>query len=312
MKTLQNTIKITVGVFLLAALAVSCIPEQQSLGGAGQSLVKLFPSGFNMLAVDAKTTSQTGVLFEIRRDIQSDAALNETTTAVLQFDTDTAILKAYNLAHTTTSFIPLPTALATVSPALTAGKVTLVFGPGEYAKSVSLTIPSSASFDFSKQYALAFTLTSVTGSGSLSAGAGKTIITQVLAKNKYDGKYKMKGFIMRPGDLTGLEGYFKDQEFKLATAGATKVTSNRLQCWASGANVGGIGLWSFTVNETGTPPYSITITDPSTVANFLMDPAYPNRYDPATKTFYFKVNWGATIPYIRGCTDTLVYVGPAK
>jgi len=306
----MKTLKIAAGVLFLAALAVSCIPEQQSMGDAGQTLVKLSPDGFAMLAVDAKTTAQSGVLFEVRRDVPSQAALDATTTAVLSYDTDGSVLAKYNTDHST-SFIPLPTSLATVSPALTGGKVTLTFAAGEYAKSVMLNIPSSASFDFSKSYALAFKLTEVSGSGTLSTAVGTSVVAQVLAKNKYDGKYKMKGFIMRPGDTGGLEGFFSGFDHKLSTSGATSCTLSPNQMWANGGGVGGIGTWTITVIETGTPPYKITVNDPVAVS-WLMDPTYPNRYDPATKTFYFKVNWGAAVPYNRGCTDTLVYVGPAK
>ena len=192
MKTLHNKLKIAAGVLVIAALAVSCIPEAETMGDAGQTLVKLSPAGFSMLAVDAKTTAQTGILFEVRRDVPSQAALNQTTTAVLKFDTDGTQLIAYNTAKGT-SFIPLPTSLATTSPAITAGQITLTFGAGEYAKSVSVNIPSSASFDFSKAYALAFRLTEVTGTGTLSAAVGTTIVAQVLAKNKWDGVYTVTG-----------------------------------------------------------------------------------------------------------------------
>jgi hypothetical protein len=188
----MKTLKIAAGFAIIAALAVSCIPEQESMGDAGQTLVKLSPSGYAMLAVDAKSTPQTGILFEVRRDVQSQAALNSTTTAVLSYDTDGSILAAYNTANKTT-YIPLPTTLATLSPALSGGKVTLEFGAGEYAKSVLLNIPNSGAFDFSKQYALAFKLTEVSGAGTLSQAVGTTVIAEVLAKNKWDGVYTVTG-----------------------------------------------------------------------------------------------------------------------
>jgi uncharacterized protein (TIGR02145 family) len=132
--------------------------------------------------------------------------------------------------------------------------------------------------------------------------------TTAMWKNKYDGIYMMKGYIMRPGDTGGLQGWFKNHQKELATVGPTSVAMSPNQLWADGiTGVGAIGQWTFNVIESGTPPYKITVTDP-VAANWLMDPTYPNRYDPATKTFYFKVNWGTAIPYIRGCTDTLVYV----
>ena len=290
----------------MAALAVSCLPEQQSLDGAGQTLVKLFPSEFSLVPLDAKTTAQTGVLFEVRRDAHNTEALNSATTVILDYSD--AILTKYNAANGK-SFIPLPATLGTTDPAIVGGKITLNFAAGEFTKLIKINVPNASTFDFSKQYGLGFKLTEVTGTGIKSAAAYDTVVAQVLVKNKYDGKYKMKGFIMRPGDTGGLEGYFKDHAKTLATAGATSVSMSPNQLWANGGGVGGIGTWTFTVIESGTPPYAITVTDPVAV-NWLMDPTYPNRYDPATKTFYFKVNWGAaTNPYTRGVTDTLVWSG---
>jgi hypothetical protein len=220
MKTLQNTIKIALVVISMAALAVSCIPKEQSMGGAGQTLVKLSPDGFAMLAVDAKTTAQTGILFEVRRDVPSQTALNATTTAVLSYDTDGSILAAYNTANGT-NFIPLPTTLATVSPALVSGQISVTFAAGDFAKSVMVNIPSSASFDFSKNYALAFKLVSVTGSGTVSAAVGKTIVAQVLAKNRWDGVYTVTGtyedYIYAPGTYAG----YYPKTIQLQTTGST-------------------------------------------------------------------------------------------
>ena len=306
MKNIHN-IKIAVGVMFIAALAVSCVPESETMGNAGQTLVKLYPSGFKLVAFDAKSTSQSAELFAIRRDVNSEEALNSTTTVELALDQ--AVLDAYNTENET-SFVTLPASLGTTNPAVTSGKMTITFAPGEFAKSVVITCPNTNGFDFSKAYAFGFKVTSVTGTGVLTK-SGDAIVSQVLVKNSFDGKYKMKGFIIRPGDTGGLEGYFKDFAHSLNTSGAKSVKMSPNQLWANGGGVGGIGTWEITVNDSGTPPWPITVTDPVAV-NWLMDPTYPNRYDPATKTFYFKVNWGATIPYIRGTTDTLVYVGPTK
>jgi hypothetical protein len=192
MKTLHNKIKIATGIFVIAALAVSCIPKQETMGDAGQTLVKLFPSGYTMLAVDALNTSQTAILFEVRRDVQSNSALNSATTVVLKYDADTAVLKKYNTANET-SYIPLPDTLGTISPAITGGNVTLNFAQGDIGQAVRITLPYSGHFDFSAHYALAFTVLSVSGSGTLSAGVKDTIVCEILAKNKWDGIYTVTG-----------------------------------------------------------------------------------------------------------------------
>jgi hypothetical protein len=192
MKTLYNKVKIAIGVFVIAALAVSCLPKQESMGSAGQTLVKIFPSGYNLVAVDAITTAQTGILFEVRKDIQSNAALNTTTTVVVQYDASGAILTKYNTANST-SYVPLPTSLATVSPAITGGTITLNFGAGDFSQAVTVSIPNAGNFDFSKHYALAFSVLSVSGTGTLSAAVNDTIVCEVLAKNQWDGVYVVTG-----------------------------------------------------------------------------------------------------------------------
>jgi hypothetical protein len=191
MKTLHK-LNIVITILLFALFAVSCIPEQQSIGSAGATFVKLHPAVYNMLAFDAKTTTQTGLLFEVRRDVPNETDLNSTTTVVLKYDTDTAMLKKYN-SKNGTKFIPLPPSLGTVSPAITSGTVTLNFAAGDFGKPVNIVVPSAGSFDFSKNYALAFKVLSVTGTGTLSASIKDTIVCEILAKNRWDGIYDVTG-----------------------------------------------------------------------------------------------------------------------
>ncbi|MEI7830062.1 MAG: DUF1735 domain-containing protein [Prolixibacteraceae bacterium] len=301
----MKKIKIAGFVLLASLLAVSCLPENQSIGSAGKTFINITPDSYNMVAFDAKAVPQSGILFEVRKVVSNEADMNTPSTVVLNYDTDGSIMAAYNSANKTT-YIPLPTSLGTTSPAVTSGTITLNFGAGEFAKIVTINVPNAGNFDFSKSYALAFKLSSVSGVGTLSAAVGKTVVCEVLAKNKYDGIYMMKGFIMRPGDTGGLEGYFTDHKKFMTTAGASSISMAPNQLWANATGVGGIGTWTITVNETNN---KITVTDPIAV-RWLMDPTYPNRYDPVKKAFYFKVNWGAADPYNRGCVDTLVYVGP--
>lgn len=324
MKTLHNTFKIAVGVFLLAALVVSCVPEQQSMGGAGQTLVKLYPSDFSMLAVDAKTTPQTGILFEVRRDVHSTAALNSATTVILNYDADTAILKAYNTEHST-SFIPLPPALATTTPAITAGKITLEFAAGEFAKSILVNIPSSASFDFSKSYALTFKLFEVTGTGVMSEDAGQTVVCQVLAKNGYDGLYTVTGTFVDYVTAAWVGAYPKTVE--LRTTGANTVSKYD-------KDYGTFGYVFFTdATMTGassfggfTPVFSFDASNNVGVSNSTA-PAPPrnrrailytgagsiNLWVPASKTFdvTYQLSQDDVVPVLRNLiTEHYVRTGP--
>jgi hypothetical protein len=188
MKKLYKSIRIAIGALFLSALGVSCLPDQESMGGAGQTLVKLSPADFSLLALDAKSVAQSGSLFEVCRVVNSEAALATSTTVVPEYDESGAILDKYNTANAT-SFIPLPASLGTTDPAVIGGKVVLEFAPGEFSKSVMLNVPDTAAFDFTQQYAFAFKLTEVTGTGKKSAAINDTVVPQVLVKNKYDGKY---------------------------------------------------------------------------------------------------------------------------
>jgi hypothetical protein len=308
MKTLQN-IKIAAGFLLLAVLATSCIEDNVvPAGDKGQVLIKLNPassSGFFFKVAEPSNQPQTFPLLDVRRDAPNAAALNATTVVTLKFDP--AILTVYN-AKNGKSFIPIPEGAYTTSPAAVAGNIVITFGPGEFAKEVSLTIPNAFNLNPANQYAMGYKMEVTSGSGVLSTGSKDSLVVQVLPKNQWDGKYKMKGDVLRPGDLV-LGGPFTNQDYTLNTTGARTVKFSRLQCWANGSNVGGIGLWSIEVAANGT---DITVTDPGVAANFEMVPGYPHRYDPALKTFFFQVQWGTAVPRNRGATDTLVWVGPSK
>lgn len=220
MKTLHK-INILLCVLFFALLTVSCIQKQESIGDTGHTFVKLNPAVYNMLAFDAKSTPQTGILFELRRDVPSGTDLKNTTTVVLKYDADTAILNKYNNINET-SFIPLPPSLGTVSPAITGGKITVEFAAGDIGKAVTIAVPNAANFDFSLNYALGFTIESVSGTGSLSASVNDTVVVEILAKNKWDGIYTVTGtfedYITGP---TWLGIYPKTVQ--LRTIGANKV-----------------------------------------------------------------------------------------
>jgi hypothetical protein len=191
----MNTIKkVKLAAFVLfgSLLAVSCLPENQSIGDAGSTFVKITPEEYNMLAFDAKAVPQSGVLFEIRKDVANEADLNTPTTVVVKYDADGAMMAAYNAANHT-NYIPLPADLGTITPAVTNGTINVNFAAGDFAKAIMINIPNAGNFDFSKSYALAFKVTSVSGNGSLSAAAGTEVIVEVLAKNKWDGIYTVTG-----------------------------------------------------------------------------------------------------------------------
>jgi hypothetical protein len=298
MKTFQNIFKVLMGVCLLGLTMFSCLPEQESMGGAGQTLVKLTPTDFTLLALDAKTTSQQADIFIVRKDAHNETALNTQTVVVLK--KDDALLTAYNTENGT-SFIPLPTTLGTTSPAPAAdGNITLTFAPGDAAKVINITIPNASTFDFSKLYALAYKLTSVTGAGTISLGSGDVIVVQVLVKNKYDGIYEVTAITpmldVANSGLTGLYPF----TWELETSGAASVKCfdpdyfggyyHPITSGGAASGYGSFGLEIFfdaatnkiidVKNTAGNPPSNTRMP--------AIDPSGQNMYDPATKTIYFK------------------------
>jgi hypothetical protein len=226
MKTVKNIFKITTGVLLLSFLFVSCVPKQETIGTVGQTLVKLVPDGFISKALKMQSTTQTVTLLEVHKDVANGAALQVATTVVLKYDADTAMLKAYNHKKGTT-YIPLPTSLYTLSPAISGGKITFNFDPAtqEFAKSVMITIPNILNFDFGKKYALAFKIESITGEGTFNASTNDTLVVNVMAANKMDGKYEVTGtFVDYVYDIAGsyYAGYYP-KTVNLITLGLTSV-----------------------------------------------------------------------------------------
>jgi len=301
MKKLYKSVKIAVGALFLSALVVSCLPEQESMGDAGQTLIKVSPADFSLLALDAKSVAQSGSLFEVRRDVNSEAALASATTVVLEYDVSGAILDKYNEVNET-SFVPLPETLGTTSPSVTGGKVVLEFGAGEFSKSVMLNVPNASAFDFTQQYAFAFRLTEVTGTGTKSAAVNDTIIAQVLVKNKYDGKYVVTALSPMVDILAAtLTGWYPFT-YELETSGEHSVMClltdpayynyyHPITSAGSYSVYGQFGIELFfdpsgngkiiaVSNPWGNPP-SLTRMP-------VIDPSGVNAWDPATRNITFK------------------------
>jgi hypothetical protein len=244
--------------------------------------------------------------FSLRVNIASPSTFGTSTNFTIALDD--ALITEYNTERNLTgaaAAVPVPTAAITI----TSYEVMVKAGEREaefYFTLDGTKIPNAVT----TFYAIGIKIASVTNGVTISGNAGSKVV-RILSRNEFDGKYKMKGFIMRPGDTGGLEGFFKDQDYSLSTVSGNAVIMNRVQVWANGSNVGGISPWTITVDKSGgVSPYPVTLADPAQGANFIMTPGYLSRYDAATKTFYWKVNWGAATPKNRGCTDTLVFYAP--
>ena len=316
----------------LTILIVKCVPENESMGDAGQTLVKVYPGGFAVLSLNPLSTSQTMSLLEVRRDLAGPSALNERTTAVLQFDSDTSILNNFN-ADNSTDFIPLPLNFFSTTPELQNGKMTVIIDEGEFVKTVTITVPDAMEFDFTKNYAVTFSLNTVSGEGKKSQAADSVMIVQVQAKNKYDGIYEVTANspmidVVNPA----ITGYYPFN-YKLVTTGEHTCDIFELDNdYPLHPITSAAGAWSsygafcpmltFDDSGDGTIVSADNIFGPDAGANMrdcILDPSGINKWEVInnTKTIRIKyimiqkANTSLTDPWYRTFFDeTWTYIGP--
>ncbi|MHC1704115.1 MAG: DUF1735 domain-containing protein [Tenuifilaceae bacterium] len=312
-----NIFKITAFGFMLAMLAVSCIPESdiEPAGDKGTTFIKITPAEFKLIAVDAKNEEQKAVLFEIRKDAKSAASLAMPTSVTLTLDINQTMIDAYNIKNET-HYELMPTTLYSTNYTPTAdGTISIDFAAGEHTKTMWITIPNASAFDFSKSYALAYKI-AVSGEGVYTAAASDTMVCQVLAKNKYDGLYLLKGMHNRVPYTFPYE-----TEMELHTMGASSVG----MYWPEVGSIGHpIGLGPDNdLSWYGSAIAPVVVMDPltdmvasvfnqggATVITKFTDAgvANSNKYDPVTKTLY--VSWNYNNNPLRAFIDTFTYLGP--
>ncbi len=304
-------------IIFIALLAIgtlsltSCLNDLEDFMGAFSSAPAIAELSEGVNAATGTVTREiidptVPAVFQLRVAVAVASPLGKDTKITLALDN--ALITAYNTEKGLTgsaAAVPLPMA------ALTVDSYEVMVPAGELEVDWEFTIDAelvpNATTTF---YILPVKIASVDNGVTISGNFG-TKLVRLIARNEFDGAYKMKGFIMRPGDTSGLEGYFKNQDYGLKTVSGNGVQYTRLQCWANGSNVGGIGYWTITVNTSGgVSPYPIVVTDDVQGANFVNVSTYNHRYDVPTKTFFLQVQWGTAVPKNRGCTDTLVFVGP--
>ncbi len=191
-------------------------------------------------------------------------------------------------------------------PSITIMEPTVTIAKGTRNAYVHVKLSNANTLSLSKKYMAPITITAASG-GVVVAANKKTVLYKLPIANKWEGTYKMKGYVLREGDPV-LSGFYKNRTYKLGTSGPNSVVFDKIFGWSDGnGTIGGISYWEITISESAVPN-PIAIKDPVNAAVKLLS-TYPNRYDPATKTFYISVYWG-TGPTNRATTDTIVYSGP--
>lgn len=217
-------------------------------------------------------------------------------------DKSAAMVAAYNTANST-SIQVMPAALYNV-PSLT-----LTIPAGQRNVEIPINIPSTLTLDPNKSYGVGFEITGVSNNLKIASNL-KSLFIEFSIKNKYDGRYRLRGFHNRPG----LDAPY-NEIVNMITTGPNSVNMfwPALGALAHPLNGGVTYYGSFTTNfffnlttnaliSWDLSPYPTTVT-PS------VGPATDSRYDPATKiiyaNFYYNGNPGA-----RQFKDTLTYLGP--
>ncbi|MBK8521693.1 MAG: hypothetical protein IPL54_12800 [Chitinophagaceae bacterium] len=315
MKYLNLTKSLAV-VAMLSLVFTACKKAKVAtpLGDAGQTLVKLLgggtPAATSSKPIDFVNTPTKILAVEVRRDIPSETELNKV--MVVTVKDDTAAVTAW--AAGSTNKFKLPVAWYTVAVAGgvktggEGGTFTITFQPGEFSKSIFVTVPDATVMNPSFVYGLGFTVLTADQGAKLSTQ--KSMVIEIGAKNAYDGIYSVEsGFVQRysgPGptnpvccdNLTGPLGAGNDDVYLFTTGAYTVGIPN--------SNQPGRMTWSFLTTPNsgvaGIDGVRITV-DPATNlvssmclgnATFANFPGYTCKYIPATKTFDLNWRWNPT------------------
>lgn len=211
-----------------------------------------------------------------------------------------ALIGAYN-EKTGSAHDVAPSDLFTVlNPSDTSGYIVTI-PKGEYTGYLQLKVNPRTYLGL--DYAIGLQISKVPSGYLISSNLGGGVAA-ITIKNEWDGVYAYKGYALRAGD-NDLTGNFDNEEMGLITAGATSLRFEDLAFWGDGSGIG-IGNPVLQIDNSGPPPYPVTITSSGGAKNA---PGYDSRYDPDTKTFYISFTWGGG-PASRLATDTLTYLRP--
>ena len=201
MKYLNLSKKIA-GFAITALVFTGCdkVTVQQSIGDAGQTLVKILgggtPASITKAPVDFVPVATKLQAADIRRDIPNATALNTVMHVIVK--NDNAAVTAANPAY-----VILPSAWYTIdaSTPFSGGNYNVTLNAGEFAKQIYITITDPTLLDPSTLYGLGFTITAADDGGKISTQ--KSVVLEIGAKNAYDGVYRVTGSLVDVSSVAG-------------------------------------------------------------------------------------------------------------
>lgn len=229
----------------------------------------------SVVAFSADAGLKTVALVEVLRDANSEASLN--TSATVNLKVDPTIITAYNAdTNHLTKFELIPATLYTTDA------LTLTFAPGEYSKVITMKIDPSK-LDLTKKYALGITAEGANGY-KVRSGLNKALF-QLIAKNKYHGRYQATGYFTHP---TATSSRDIDRIKEVVTVNAT----------TSETELGDLGGAGYSMQLQVNADNTVTIIPKGATPPPLNQTYGPNYYDPAKKTFFLHYSYNAAAPRI--------------
>jgi hypothetical protein len=318
------TIYFSILVLSVGFLSTSCTKVKDvNLDGKGQTLIQApdAASGTIAVALDLVPGAKKVSVFNVRRDAPSNSELQKAFSVKVLLDT--SVIGEYNRANGT-SFEPLPDSTFTVdaSNPFDGTYYTLNFAAGDFAKDVYINLDPTK-LDLNYQFALGFRLsTSTYGNVSTSLNS---LMTQVGAKNRYDGIYEVTGTMVDHVN-PALTGNYP-VKFKL-------ITSGPYQCVGEDQDAGGIyhsilnagafsvygslGLvFNFASDGSGTIESIVNYygQPAGNTRSLALDPSGVNKWDPTShnisvKYFMIQTNQSTGTGPRTEFAETWKYKGP--
>ena len=200
---------------------------------------------------------------------------------------DPTLITDYNTANGT-QIVPLDPSVYTVQT------LDPVIAKGSQNTSLNVSVTSTATLDPLIVYGLAFRITSV-DAGYTIAENMKTIIVQILIKNRFDGVYEVTGTALRLND-PALSGTITPYEVDYSTSGANSVQHEGSFHWANWTSAGGSSLPGGYEPNVEFDPTTLNVASVSSLNGAISGQtgtSYNQYYDPATKKMYYEFTWGA-------------------
>jgi len=310
---MKSSIKILFALVVLAGVGITgCLKDKtydngstqsvHSSGGGNDKLIEIQltatnASNFLLKAFDASNVDTSIDLIPVALASPGLATEDINVTLVA----NPTLVADYNNANGTSYLVPTANMYTLLNPGLV---VTIPKG----SRVGYLRIRFKPSNFLGNSWAFGFSIASVDKPAYVISGNLNNGIAAIAIKNKYDGRYELKGFHNRPGlDLP------YDEIVDMITSADDKV----YMFWVGQGpfhplNGGSTAYGNFTVefrfNTTTNALISVDNTVTPGSPPFTVGPATNSRWDPATRTIYAQYYYNNNLQRIF--TDTLLYIGP--